>query len=77
MPNPVTVTHYRDAEGIAHDVAVEKGSQGRWRIVDIAGDTSVLIEELTGIDDGEAQAEAVAHDHASDRAASHATPGIR
>jgi hypothetical protein len=67
MPNPVTVAHYQDADGMAHDVVVQRSPEGRWQVLDL-----VLVEELTGFDDRQDQAETLAHVYASDRQAFHA-----
>jgi hypothetical protein len=61
MPHPVTVAHYRDADGVAHDVVVQRSPEGRWQVLDL-----VLVEELTGFDDRKAQAETLARVYASD-----------
>ena len=70
MPNTVTA-RYRAQDGDEHLVAVERTPEGRWRILDIAGDDTVVVETLTGHDDRLAQAEALAHDYAAEQDAYH------
>jgi hypothetical protein len=66
MPNTVTA-RYRARDGSEHRVAVERTPEGRWRVLDIAGDTTVLVETLTGHDDRLDQANALARDYAAEQ----------
>jgi hypothetical protein len=70
MPNSVTA-RYRARDGSEHLVSVRRTREGRWRISDIADGETIIVEELTGSDDRLAQAEALAHDYASEQAAYH------
>jgi hypothetical protein len=66
MPNTVTA-RYRARDGDEHLVAVERTPEGRWRVLDIAGEHTVVVETLTGHDDRLAQAEALARDYAAEQ----------
>jgi hypothetical protein len=68
MPNPVTA-RYRARDDTDHLVSVDRTSEGRWRVLDTAGGTSVVVETLTGHDDRQAQARAVALDYAAEQQA--------
>jgi hypothetical protein len=70
MPDTVTA-RYRARDGSEHRVAVERTPEGRWRVLDIAGEDTVLVETLTGHDDRLEQAEALARDYAAEQQACH------
>ena len=61
MPNP-TPARYRDADGRWHKIEVRKSSDG-WRVLDVDGERERVIETLSAIDDGRAQADAIARDY--------------
>jgi hypothetical protein len=63
MPDSVTAS-YHAADGGEHIVAVERTPEGRWRVLDIADGSTVVVDTLTGHDDRLAQAETLARDHA-------------
>jgi hypothetical protein len=69
MPDTVTA-RYRARDGDEHLVAVEAAAQ-RWRVIDIAGAQTVLVEELADPEDRRAQAEALARDYATEQEAFH------
>ena len=68
MPYPVTA-RYRARDGTEHLVTASRTSEGRWRVLDTAGGTSVVVETLTGHDDLQVQARAVALDYAAEQQA--------
>jgi hypothetical protein len=70
MPDIVTA-RYRARDGSEHLVSVRRTREGRWRISDITDRETRIVEELAGIDDRLAQAEALARDYASEQAAYH------
>ena len=70
MPNTVTA-RYRARHGDEHLVVVERTPEGRWRVLDIAGEDTIVVETLTGHDDRLAQAEALARDYAAEQDAYH------
>ena len=63
--------HYRAANGCTHEVVVERTPEGRWRVLDVAPTAAFVVETLTGYDDRQAQAEAVARDYAGEQQAFH------
>jgi len=70
MPNTVTA-RYRARDGDQHFVAVERATAQRWRVIDIDGARTVLVEELADIEDRRAQAVALARDYAAEQEACH------
>jgi hypothetical protein len=65
-----TITpHYRARDGTIHRVTVDRTPEGRWRVLDIAADQVILVETLTGHDDRQAQAQALATDYAAEQQA--------
>lgn len=51
---------YTDANGAAHVVLVDLHSSGVWQVIDRCDATAALIERLTGVDDSDEQAVALA-----------------
>ena len=68
MPEPVTA-RYRARDGTDHLVRVHRTSEGRWRVLDTIADRVTVVETLTGHDDRQAQARAVALDYAAEQQA--------
>ena len=65
MPNPTpdqtpAVARYTDPAGREHHVIARRARDGRWQVLDV-----ILVETLTGSDDGPAAAWALAHDYAT------------
>jgi hypothetical protein len=59
------VDGYDAADGTRHEVAVAIGSGGRWEVLDVVdGRVYLVVETLTGFDDGVPQAESLAYDYA-------------
>ena len=68
MPNSVTA-RYRARDGTDHLVRVDRTAEGRWRVLDTVADRVIVVETLTGHDDRQAQARAVALDYAAEQQA--------
>jgi hypothetical protein len=68
MPDTVTPS-YRARDGTEHHVIVGRTPEGRWRVLDTAADTAIVVETLTGHDDRQAQAQALALDYAAEQQA--------
>jgi len=68
MPHPVT-GRYRARDGTDHLVSVDRTPEGRWRVLDTVAGHVIVVEMLTGHDDRQAQARAVALDYASEQQA--------
>ena len=68
MPNPVPA-HYQDASGVQHDVIVRKTPDGAWQVVDVSGDETKLIDEVTGVGEGQPEAEAIAREYTREQQA--------
>jgi hypothetical protein len=68
MAHPVTA-RYRARNGTEHLVTVGRTPEGRWRVLDSAADTAIVVETLTGHDDRHAQAHALACDYAAEQQA--------
>jgi hypothetical protein len=68
MPYPVTV-RYRARDGTDHLVTTGRTSEGRWCVLDTVADRVIVVETLTGHDDRQAQARAVALDYAAEQQA--------
>ncbi len=64
-----TTPRYRARDGTDHLVTAGRTSEGRWRVLDTANDTVIVVETLTGHDDRQAQARAVALDYAAEQQA--------
>jgi hypothetical protein len=65
MPFPTTA-RFRARDGTDHLVSIDRTPAGRWRVLDTVADTAVVVETLTGHDDRQAQAGAVALDYAAE-----------
>jgi len=68
MPEPVTA-RYRARDGTDHLVRVDRTPEGRWRVLDTAAERIIVVETLSGHDDRQAQARAVALDYAAEQQA--------
>ena len=68
MPK-LALARYRARDGIHHLVRVDRTPEGRWRVLDTVADRFVVVETLTGHDDRQAQARAVALDYAAEQQA--------
>jgi hypothetical protein len=68
MPNPVTI-RYRSRDGTDHLVSVGRTPEGRWRVLDTFAHRVIVVETLTGHDDRQAQARALALDYAAEQQA--------
>jgi len=68
MPYSVTA-RYRARDGTDHLVCVDRTAEGRWRVLDSVADSVIVVETLTGHDDRQAQARAVALDYAAEQLA--------
>jgi hypothetical protein len=68
MTHPTTA-HYRARDGTDHLVNVDRTPEGRWRVLDTVADRVIVVETLTGHDDRQAQARAVALDYAAEQQA--------
>jgi hypothetical protein len=60
-----SVTQYHDAAGVLHAIRLEEAPGGRWRMLDVGPHGAALVEELSGPNDGQPQAEALARDYAA------------
>jgi len=63
MPNP-TIAHYRDPQGVHHDIVARKAGDGAWQVLDISVRETKVIETLPG--EGPDEAEAIARDYAAE-----------
>jgi hypothetical protein len=70
MPDPIT-PRYRARDGAVHRVTVRRTPEGRWRLLDSVADRVIVVETLTGHDDRQAQAQALALDYAAEQQAFH------
>ena len=68
MTQPVTA-HYRARDGTDHRVTAARTPEGRWCVVDTDADSAIVVETLTGHDDRQAQARALALDYAAEQQA--------
>jgi hypothetical protein len=68
MTHPLTA-RYRARDGTDHVVSVGRSPEGRWRVLDTAAGTAIVVETLTGHDDRQAQAQALACDYAEEQQA--------
>ena len=68
MSDAVTI-HYRARDGTDHLVSVGRTPEGRWRVLDTAAGATIVVETLTGHDDRQAEARAVALDYAAEQQA--------
>ena len=73
MPNPVPA-RYQDASGAQHEVIVRKTPDGAWQVVDVSDGETKLVDEVTGISEGQPEAQAIAREYICEqRAASEET----
>ena len=63
------LARYRARDGTDHLVSVDRTPEGRWRVLDTVADRVLVVETLTGHDDRQAQARAVALDYAAEQQA--------
>ena len=68
MPK-LALARYRARDGTDHLVSVERTSEGRWRVLDTTGEQTIVVETLTGHDDRQVQARALALDYAAEQQA--------
>jgi hypothetical protein len=68
MTHPTTA-RYRARDGIDHLVTAARTPEGRWCVLDTVADTAIVVETLTGHDDRQAQARALALDYAAEQQA--------
>jgi hypothetical protein len=73
MPDPVTAARYRTRDGTEHQVLVERGPDGRLRVLDAADDDddAIVVDTLSCRDDRLDQAAALARDYAAEQQAHH------
>jgi hypothetical protein len=69
ISDAVTI-HYRARDRTDHRVTAARTPEGRWCVLDIA-DSAIVVETLTGHDDRQAQARALALDYAAEQQAFH------
>jgi hypothetical protein len=58
---------YHHAIGVSHEVIVRRGPLGAWQVLDQTDRRTRVADTLTGHDDGQPQAMAVARDYAARR----------
>jgi hypothetical protein len=68
MPDPV-IARYRARDGTNHRVTAARTPEGRWCVRDTSADSAIVVETLTGHDDRQAQARALALDYAAEQQA--------
>ena len=68
MTHPVTA-RYRARDGTEHSILTGRTAEGRWRVLDTVADCAIVVETLTGHDDRQAQAHALALDYAAEQQA--------
>ena len=68
MPN-LALARYRARDGTEHFVTAGRTPEGRWCVVDTVADGAIVVETLTGHDDRQAQARALALDYAAEQQA--------
>jgi hypothetical protein len=68
MSNP-TLPRYRARDGTEHLITTSRTSEGRWCVLDSVADSAIVVETLTGHDDRQAQARALALDYAAEQQA--------
>ena len=68
MPDPLTA-RYRARDGTEHRVTIARTPEGRWCVLDTAANGAIVVETLTGHDDRQAEARAVALDYAAEQQA--------
>ena len=65
----LALARYHARDGTDHLVNVDRTAEGRWRVLDTVADRVIVVETLTGHDDRQAQARAVALDYAAEQQA--------
>jgi hypothetical protein len=68
MPK-LALARYRARDGTDHLVNVDRTPEGRWRVLDSVADRVIVVDTLTGHDDRQAQAQALALDYAEEQQA--------
>jgi hypothetical protein len=68
MTHPTTA-RYRARDGTEHLVTTARTPEGRWCVLDTVTDRAIVVETLTGHDDRQAQARALALDYAAEQQA--------
>ncbi len=68
MPK-LALARYRARDGTDHLVTAGRTPEGRWCVLDSAAGGVIVVETLTGHDDRQAQAQAVALDYAAEQQA--------
>jgi hypothetical protein len=68
MTHPTTA-RYRARDGTEHLVTTVRTPEGRWCVLDTAADRAIVVETLTGHDDRQAQAQALALDYVAEQQA--------
>ena len=68
MTHP-TPARYRARDGTDHRVTAARTPEGRWCVLDTAANGAIVVETLTGHDDRQAQARALALDYAAEQQA--------
>ena len=63
------LARYRARDGTEHRVTAGRTPEGRWCVLDTVADRVTVVETLTGHDDRQAQARAVALDYAAEQQA--------
>ena len=65
MNVPQALRSYRHADGSRHEVLVHRTPDGDWQVLDTSMEGTRVVETLSGITDGRAEAEALARDYAA------------
>ena len=68
QPYPV-IARYRARDGTVHRVTIGRTPEGRWKVLDTVTEMAIVVETLTGHDDRQAQARALALDYAAEQQA--------
>jgi hypothetical protein len=68
MPK-LALARYHARDGTDHLVTVDRTPEGRWRVLDSEANRVIVVETLTGHDDRQAQARAIALDYAAEQQA--------
>ena len=68
MPK-LALARYRARDGTHHLVSVDRTPEGRWCVLDTVAECAIVVETLTGHDDRQAQAQALARDYAEEQQA--------
>lgn len=65
MNHPQALRSYRHADGSRHEVLVHRTPEGDWQVLDTSPAGTSVVETLSGVTDGRAQAQALARDYAA------------